>query len=86
MLTVRDLMRTDVVTAGVAESARTLARILVDAEVSGVPVVDAQEHVVGVASATDLVRLAADEMDVTLSAVSMHATMQRAPDPDADPD
>ena len=41
---------------------------------------DAQGRVVGVASATDLVRLAADEADVTLSSVAMRPDMDRTPD------
>lgn len=86
MLKVRDLMRTDVVTVRIEDSARTLARVLADSEISGVPVLDAQGRVVGVASATDLVRLAADETDVTLSAVSMRPDIDRTPDPDQDPD
>ncbi len=86
MLKVRDLMRTDVVTVHVEDSARTLARVLADSEISGVPVLDAQGRVVGVASATDLVRLAADEADVTLTAVAMRPDIDRTPDPDEDPD
>lgn len=86
MLKVRDLMRTDVVTVRIEDSARTLARVLADSEISGVPVLDAQGRVVGVASATDLVRLAADEADITLSAVAMHPDIDRTPDPDEDPD
>jgi CBS domain-containing protein len=85
MLKVRDLMRTDVVTVRIEDSARTLARVLADSEISGVPVLDAQGRVVGVASATDLVRLAADEADVTLSAVTVRPDMDRTPDPDEDP-
>jgi CBS domain-containing protein len=84
MLTVQDLMKGDVVTVRLEDSARTLARILADSEISGVPVVDAQSRVVGVVSATDLVRLAADEADVTLSTVTLRADIQRTPDPDAD--
>jgi CBS domain-containing protein len=86
MLKVEDLMKTDVVTVRPEDSARTLARVLADSEISGAPVVDASGQVVGVVSATDLVRLAADEADVTLSAVSVRPDVDRTPDPDADPD
>jgi predicted transcriptional regulator len=84
MLTVQDLMKRDVVTVRMEDSARTLARVLADSEISGVPVVDAQSRVVGVVSATDLVRLAADEADVTLWAVTIRPDIERTPDPDAD--
>ena len=85
MLTVQDLMKRDVVTVRMEDSARTLARILADSEISGVPVVDAQSRVVGVVSATDLVRLAADEADVALSTVRLRPDIERTPDPDAEP-
>ena len=86
MLKVHDLMKKDVVTVRPEDSARALARVLADSEISGVPVVDNSGRVVGVVSATDLVRLAADEADVNLSAVSVRPNIERSPDPDADPD
>ena len=86
MLMVTDLMRKDIVTVRPEDSARILARVLADSEISGVPVVDGGGRVVGVVSATDLVRLAADEGDVSLSTVSVRADIDRSPDPDADPD
>lgn len=79
MLSVRDIMRTDVVTIAADESARSLARLLADAEISGVPVLDGNDRVVGVASTTDLVRLAADDAEVSLSAVSMAVGRDRSP-------
>jgi CBS domain-containing protein len=82
MLTVKDLMKTDVVTVRPEDSARTLARVLADSEISGVAVVNPANRVVGVVSATDLVRLAADDADVQLSSVSVHADIERSPDPD----
>lgn len=89
MLSVKDIMRTDVVTVRTDDSARTLARILSDAEISGVPVLDSRDRVVGVASATDLVRLAAEEADVNLSAVAIRPDIGRTDgddDPPADSD
>jgi CBS domain-containing protein len=86
MLMVSDLMRKDVVSVRPEDSARTVARILADSEISGMPVTDGGGRVVGVVSATDLVRLAADEGDVHLSSVSVRADIDRSPDPDADPD
>jgi CBS domain-containing protein len=82
MPSVRDIMRTDVVTIRVDDSARSLARVLADSEISGVPVLDGNGRVVGVASATDLVRLAAGEAEVTLSSVTMRRDIDRAADLD----
>jgi CBS domain-containing protein len=71
MFSVRDIMRSDVVTTRVDDSARSLARLLSDSEISGAPVLDSNGKVVGVASSTDLVRLAADESDVNFTTVSL---------------
>lgn len=71
MATVRDIMRSDVVTISAGESARSLARLLADAEISGVPVVDGNDRVVGVASTTDLARLAAGDAEVSFSSLSI---------------
>lgn len=71
MPTVGDIMRNDVVTIPVHESARSLARVLADSAISGVPVVDGNDRVVGVASTTDLVRLAAGDGDVSLASLTM---------------
>jgi CBS domain-containing protein len=77
MLSVRDIMQRDVITVHMEDSARTLARILADAEISGVPVLDQRDKVVGVVSSTDLVRLAAEEADVNLSAVALRPDIDR---------
>jgi CBS domain-containing protein len=61
MLAVRDIMQTDVVTVSTDTTARYLARLLADEEISGVPVIDASGALAGVVSSTDLVRLAADD-------------------------
>jgi CBS domain-containing protein len=89
MLTVRDIMNTDVVTVHPEASARQLARLLADEEISGVPVVDGNGALVGVVSSTDLVRLAAEEADVHVASFSVRpdATMTDPDgDEDADPD
>lgn len=65
---VRDIMQTDVVTIRPDATVRTLTRLLSDHQISGVPVVDAAGHVVGVVSATDILRMAADETDVRIAA------------------
>ena len=80
MLSVKDIMRKDVVTIRAEDSARELARLLADSEISGVPVLDGHGQVVGVASATDLVRVAADDAQATVSAVTMLQDIDRAAD------
>ena len=82
MLSVRNIMRTDVLTVGVDDTARSLARLLSDSEISGAPVLDGAGHVVGVASSTDLVRLAADDTEVSISTVALRAEVPSIPDPD----
>jgi CBS domain-containing protein len=54
MLTLRDIMRTDLVTVTPDTSVETLVELLTDRRVSGVPVVDEGGEVVGVVSATDV--------------------------------
>ena len=66
MLTVKDIMQTDVVTVNTDTTARYLARLLADEEISGVPVLDSTGVLAGVVSSTDLVRLAADDSGVQL--------------------
>lgn len=58
---VRDIMKTDVVTVTPDTTARELARILEEEGVSGVPVRGPNGSVIGVVSATDLIRLAAED-------------------------
>ena len=66
MLTVKDIMQTDVVTVNTDATARYLARLLADEEISGVPVLDSAGVLAGVVSSTDLVRLVADDSAVQL--------------------
>ncbi len=73
MAAVRDIMQTDVVTVGPDTTARELARVLADEEISGVPVVDEVGRLVGVVSQTDLVRLAAEGTGVHLTADMLRA-------------
>lgn len=80
MITVRDIMNADVVTIRHDESARSLARLLADSDISGVPVVDGNDRVVGVASTTDLVRLAAGDVDVLFANASVGSQVERGPD------
>lgn len=82
MLTVKDIMQKDVVTVSPDTTARYLAKLLADEEITGVPVLDANDALVGVVSSTDLVRLAADESGVDVRAVGL----EREVDPVLDPD
>lgn len=66
MLTVRDLMQTDVVTISPEATVRELTRLLADGGISGVPVVDTMGTVLGVVSSSDVVRLAAEERETGL--------------------
>ena len=84
MLSVRDIMQADVVSVRADDNARALARLLVDSEISGAPVLDNNGRVVGVVSATDLVRLAADDTDFHLAASAARLAMDATPDPDED--
>lgn len=84
MPTVHDIMRNDVVTIHANESARSLARVLADSGISGLPVLDGNDRVVGVASTTDLVRLAAGEAEVSFSSLSVDRSFERTYDADAD--
>lgn len=63
-----DLMQTDLVTVSPDATVRSLTRLLSDHQISGAPVVDHAGQVVGVVSATDILRLAADETDVRVGA------------------
>lgn len=51
---VSDIMTRDPISVPPSTTARELARILLDNEISGVPVVDEQDRVIGVVSRTDL--------------------------------
>ena len=59
--TVRDIMETDVVTVRPDLPVKSLMEVLEENRITGAPVVDDEENVVGVVSATDVVRLAAEE-------------------------
>ncbi len=58
---VHDIMETDVVTVRPDLPIKNLIEVLEENEITGAPVVDSEENVVGVVSSTDVMRLAAEE-------------------------
>ncbi|GMV06314.1 MAG: CBS domain-containing protein [Gemmatimonadota bacterium] len=84
MLTVRDIMNSKVVTVTPDTTVRQLARILADEEISGAPVVDGNGSLLGVVSATDVVRLAAEDAEIHVAASALPADRMAVPDPDGD--
>lgn len=90
MLAVRDIMTGDVLTVGPEATVRQLARILADEGISGAPVVDARGVLMGVVSVTDVVRLAADDVEVHVASSALPSDRATLPeggaDEEADPD
>jgi CBS domain-containing protein len=86
MLAVKDIMQTDVVTVSTDTTARYLARLLADEEISGVPVLDSAGTLAGVVSSTDLVRLAADDSSVQLRPTGRGVGIEEVRDPESDDD
>lgn len=84
MLTVRDIMNERVVTVGPDTTVRQLARLLADEEISGAPVVDGNGTLLGVVSATDVVRLAAEDADIHVASSALPADRVSIPDPEVD--
>jgi CBS domain-containing protein len=82
MLTVRDIMHEEVVTVLPDTSVRELSRLLADEEISGAPVVDGNGSLLGVVSATDVVRLAANDAATSLATLPLRARQPTAVDPD----
>jgi CBS domain-containing protein len=62
--TVGEVMQREVVTVTPETPVRTLLKLLVTAQISGVPVVSDDGEIVGVVSTTDLVRLGAGEKEL----------------------
>jgi len=61
---VEEVMRREVVTVAPETAVRTLLKVLVNAQISGVPVVTEAGEIVGVVSTTDVVRLGAGEKEL----------------------
>lgn len=60
---VSDLMQTDVRTIDADATVAEIVEALADAHVSGLPVVDASGHLIGVVSATDVLQAEAEQSD-----------------------
>jgi predicted transcriptional regulator len=67
---VKDLMNPDIMTVADEMTTDELARYLIEHEISGAPVVDAQGHLIGVVSMTDIGRTMAEPSDVDSSGSS----------------
>lgn len=65
-VTAADVMTSDLVTVRDDMTVTDLARFLVDREISGAPVVDADGDLIGVISLTDVARATGDEGTVTV--------------------
>lgn len=61
--TVREFMETDVVTVGPDLPVKGLVEVLEENGITGAPVVDDEDNVLGVVSTTDVTRLAAEESE-----------------------
>ncbi len=55
MLTAKDVMTKNVTTVGAATTIEELARILMEHKISGVPVVDDNENLIGIVTENDLI-------------------------------
>jgi len=55
MLTAKDIMTRNVTTVGAATTIEELARILMEHKISGVPVVDDNENLIGIVTENDLI-------------------------------
>lgn len=63
-LRARDVMQREIVCVRASDSLEEVERVLADARVSGVPVLDDEDHVLGVLSTKDLVRRHAEAAEV----------------------
>lgn len=69
-LTARDIMRSPAITARRDQTVRELIALLQEAHITGVPVVDADDHLVGVISLTDLAALCGESREAVQAAAS----------------
>jgi CBS domain-containing protein len=71
---VRDIMKTEVVSVRPDTTVRELVKLLAEHRIGGVPVLGDQDELVGIVTATDLVRLAADAALVPLDDLLSHVS------------
>ncbi|MEJ2541825.1 MAG: CBS domain-containing protein [Gemmatimonadota bacterium] len=89
-MNVKDIMRTDVVTAHPDQTVRELTRLLSENGISGMPVVTDSGEVLGVVSSSDVIRVAAGSDSVPVSGtrwipVSVPENTVDPEDPEVDP-
>ena len=60
---VSEMMHTPVVTISSAEPLSEAARQMIDKRIGGLPVVDSDDHIVGILTETDLLRALIDQLD-----------------------
>jgi CBS domain-containing protein len=72
-LLVEDVMQYQVVTVPPQMTVRELVQTLIDESISGAPVLDGSGRILGVVSATDVLRLAAQEAEIPFGQVSWDA-------------
>ena len=60
---VRDLMSTDVIAVGPKTSIRDAARLMFRYQVSGVPVVDVDDHLLGIVTEGDFLRMEIERLE-----------------------
>ena len=82
---VRDLMTTDVVAVGPATSTRDAARMMFRYRISGLPVVDSDDHVLGIITegdflAMELERAQKGDAPAEVQEVMSHAVLNVSPD------
>ncbi len=56
MLKAKDIMTKEVITVNPEATVEELARLLMNNKISGVPVVDAENHIIGIVTENDLIR------------------------------
>jgi CBS-domain-containing membrane protein len=77
MLTARDIMTREVVIIEPEASVETLARLLEEHRISGVPVLDAQGGLVGVVTQSDLVQRSRDlDLPPALNILDLHLFLE----------
>ena len=77
MLTARDIMTREVVTIGPEARVEDLAKLLESRRISGVPVLDAQDMLVGVVTQSDLIQRSRDlDLPPALNILDLHLFLE----------